>query len=213
MYYLKQMAQLPAKRHVLADIRMQCGLTQRKLAKILDVALITIQRIEQGTLGLSEELAAKAQDELDVAAGWLLANDPSTAPVTSRNTLWNSELYEFAQGSRTSAKEDDVDGMKISIRSRVGGIAKGNDDEFIAWRVAQYTRIIHAMLEATRGLPKQGILIHRLNKAFTALAEDFDQDQAILEKHGPTVERLKKAFSRSSQENSTAEKKELWRKR
>jgi DNA-binding XRE family transcriptional regulator len=47
------------KRHVLAKIRHEIGLTQKELARILGVALISVQRIEQLSLALSEELAVR----------------------------------------------------------------------------------------------------------------------------------------------------------
>ncbi len=75
------MAQRPAKRHVLADIRIKCGLSQPGLAKILGVAHVTVQRIEQGRLALSEDLARRAEEELGVSASYLLANDLQEEPV------------------------------------------------------------------------------------------------------------------------------------
>ena len=80
------MPKQPVKRHVLAEVRIKCGLTQRELGELLGVAMITIQRIEQGSLALSEDLATKAERELNVSAAWLLAND-SKQPAVARSGL------------------------------------------------------------------------------------------------------------------------------
>src|ERR1700730_13890862 len=99
------MSRPSAKKHVIADIRLKCGLTQPQLAKLLGVAGISLQRVEQGTLRMSEEMAAKAEKQLDVSGAYLLANDPTQAPVTPRGGLWNVEHYEFSQGSISHVKE------------------------------------------------------------------------------------------------------------
>jgi transcriptional regulator with XRE-family HTH domain len=58
-------AQKPAKRHVLANARIEVGLSQVELADLLGCSTASVQRIEQGTLGLSEELALKVQEALE----------------------------------------------------------------------------------------------------------------------------------------------------
>src|ERR1700756_324956 len=93
------MSQPPARRHVLAEIRLKIGLSQAEFAKILDVAGSTIQKVEQGTLALSEELAVKAQKAFDVSASWLLANDPTQSAVTPRGSPWDKFYYELTKGT------------------------------------------------------------------------------------------------------------------
>src|SRR6516164_9489950 len=93
------MPQQPAKRHVMAEIRLLLGLSQGEFAKLLGCSLSTVQRIEQNTLALSEELAAKAQKILDVSARWMLANDPEQMAVTPRGNLWTKDFYELTQGT------------------------------------------------------------------------------------------------------------------
>src|SRR5258707_8788743 len=133
------MAQRPAKRHVLADIRIKCGLSQPGLAKILRVAHVTVQRIEQGRLALSEELAGRTEEELGVSASYLLANDPQEEPVTPKGGRWTTDMYEFAQGSRSVALEEMPSGEKHLHISPQGSVIPETADSFIAWRVADYT--------------------------------------------------------------------------
>src|SRR5580704_2415053 len=108
------MAQNPAKRHVIANVRLQCGLSQAELAKILargrkkGLAAVTVQRIEQGTLELSEDLARRAEEELGVSAAYLLANDLQEEPVTPKGGRWTTNLYEFAQGIQGVAVVEDL---------------------------------------------------------------------------------------------------------
>src|SRR5262245_59957576 len=102
--FLQLMRNLRNK-HALAVVRKACGLTQKELAGLLGVSAITVQRIEQGSLALSEELARKAQEQLDVSSRWLLSGDPSQPPLTPRNTYWSKDLYEFRQGNRFVAVE------------------------------------------------------------------------------------------------------------
>src|SRR5258708_3282367 len=100
------MPQAPARRHVLADVRITAGLSQKGLAKLLGVAAISVQKIEQGRLAVSEERARKAEAELGVSAGWLLANDPKTRPVTPRGGRWTKALHEFTQGGKLFVTTD-----------------------------------------------------------------------------------------------------------
>jgi transcriptional regulator with XRE-family HTH domain len=206
------MAQRPAKRHVIADIRIKCGLPQPGLAKIIGVAAVTVQRIEQGTLELSEDLARRAEEELGVSAAYLLANDPQEEPVTPRGGRWTTDMYELAQGSRSVALEEMPSGEKhLHIRPEVSVIPE-TADSFIAWRVADYTAKIEAMLQATKGSPRQGILLHRLNKAISALTKDFALDQKTLFKHAPKLKKLRAAHDEITQQLAEKEYDRIWRK-
>lgn len=206
------MAQKPALRHVLGDVRLKAGLSQLELSKLLGCSGITVQRIEQSTLPLSIDLASKVEEELDVSAAWLLANDPRVPAMTPRRTLWTKDLYEFAQGSRSKVQEEAVDGTERSITARLYGMAlEGGEDQFIAWRLAEYTSRIHAMLEGTRSVPKQGILVHRLGKMLDSLAIDFPRDKATLKRYEPKIKKLWKAYDRISKQNSDQEHERLWR--
>lgn len=204
------MAQRPAKRHVIADIRIKCDLSQPGLAKILGVAAVTVQRIEQGTLELSEDLARRAEEELGVSAAYLLANDPQEEPVTPKGGRWTTDMYEFKQGIRGHAVEE-MPSRKKRFHGRATDTIPGADDPYIAWRTADYCAKIEAMLQATKGLPRQGILLHRLNKAMTALLESFPPDEQTLAKHAPRVKKLKAAHDEIAQRLMQEENARIWR--
>jgi transcriptional regulator with XRE-family HTH domain len=205
------MAQRPAKRHVLADIRIKCGLSQPGLAKILAVAHVTVQRIEQGRLALSEDLARRAEEELGVSASYLLANDLQEEPVTPKGGRWTTDMYEFAQGSRGTAVEEMPSGKRrYHVRADSGFMPK-TADSLVAWRVADFSANIDAMFQATKGTPRQGILLHRLNKAITSLAEDFPHDETTLAKHAPKIKKLKAAYDKISRRIGQEESDRIWR--
>jgi DNA-binding XRE family transcriptional regulator len=204
------MAQRPAKRHVIADIRTRCDLPQPGLAKILGVAAVTVQRIEQGTLELSEDLARRAEEELGVSAAYLLANDLQEEPVTPKGGRWTTDMYEFKQGIRGHAVEDMPSGTK-RCHGRATDTVPGAADRFVAYRTADYCAKIEAMLQATKGLPRQGILLHRLNKAMTALLESFPPDETTLAKHAPRVKKLKAAHDEIAQRLMQEESARIWR--
>ncbi len=215
------MPQRPALRHVLGKIRLACGLSQKELAKLLGVAPITIQKIDQGVLQLSPDLAGKAENELDVAAGWLLANDSNTPPVTPRGGKWTKELYEFVQGGRYIVSESSEPITKRSatqVRSSVTTLIRVNKDfppvegaeQFTAWRAADYSARIHAMLAGAKASPRQGILLHRLKRTIESLAEDFPADQRTLDQYGPKIAKLKAAFEKRSKQIAQQETERLW---
>ena len=175
---------------------VKTGLTKDDLAKLVGVAPITIQRICYGTLGLSEDLAKRMEEELDIAASWLLENDEEKPIVTPRGGLWSKELYEFAQGSRFFATEKKADGKEehhYRYESAVA-VSRGASDEFIAWRLTDFCARVNGMLETTRSTPRQGILVHRLEKMLTGLEKDFIPDPATLERYAPRIDGLEKAY-------------------
>jgi transcriptional regulator with XRE-family HTH domain len=177
----------------------KCGLTQKKAAELFGVSLITNQRICQGTLGLSEEFAMKMEKELDVSAAWILANDDEAPIVTPRGGLWSKELYEFVQGSAYFAPEGKT----------ARTVPKDASDEFIAWRLTRFCARVHAMLETTRNTPRQGILVHRLNKMLADLAEDFKPDPATFERYQPRIDKLEEAYFTAVNEIDRKETEEL----
>jgi transcriptional regulator with XRE-family HTH domain len=207
------MAQRPAKRHVIAGIRIECGLSQPGLAKILGVAAVTVQRLEQGTLELSEDLARRAEEELGVSAAYLLANDPQEEPVTPRGGRWTTDIYELAQGSKETAIEEMPSGDRhLRIGSGRPVVVPETADSLVAWRVADYTAKIDALLQATKGSRRQGILLHRLNKALSALTKDFLLDQKTLSRHAPRIKKLKAAHDEIAQRLMQEEHDRIWPK-
>jgi transcriptional regulator with XRE-family HTH domain len=170
-------AQKPAKRHVLANARIEVGLSQVELADLLGCSTASVQRIEQGTLGLSEELALKVQEALDISATWLLANDPARPPITPGGGLWNRFNYEFARAS-----EPEFEPVDISLRDeleRENEVKKEELSEDVA-ALEIYARY-RAMLKKARGSPKRTILRYRVAKAFQELEKDFPPDKESFE--------------------------------
>jgi transcriptional regulator with XRE-family HTH domain len=196
----------------MADIRLQCGLTQQGLAEILGCAKITVQKIEQKKLALSEELFRKAEEQLDVSAGWLLENDPSAPSTTPRGGRWSPELFEFRQGVRSFAVERNAaGGARFRVRTGPQPL-EGAQEEFIAWKVADVASRVHAMLAGAQGSPSQGILLHRLNWTLRQLAEKFQPDEATLAAYQPDLSRLRSAYDKAAQRIAKEESDALWSK-
>ena len=171
------MAQRPAKRHVLANARIEIGLSQVELADLLNCSTATVQRIEQGTLALSEELALKVQEALDISATWLLVNDPERPPITPGGGLWNRFNYEFARAS-----QPEFEPVDISLRDeleRENEVKKEELSEDIA--ALEIYAMYRAMLKKARGSPKRTILRYRVAKAFQELKKDFPPDKESFE--------------------------------
>jgi transcriptional regulator with XRE-family HTH domain len=189
------MSQAPALRHVLGQIRLECGLSQKQLAEILGVAPITIQKIEQGILQLSEDLARKAQTQLDISAAWLLDNYASAPAVTPRHTTWTPAHYELAQAKQINPKIDSDD---------------DSFDEMVAWRTAVISTQIQAMMVGSKGLPRLGILGYRLTRMLIELEKDFPPDPATLKSHQKRNAQLYAAFEAKLSELSRAEEEEIW---
>ena len=70
-------------RHPLAVLRQLIGISQKEMADHVDRTPATIQAIELKKLNLSEDLAAKIEEETGVSAAWLLAGDV-TRPIQNR---------------------------------------------------------------------------------------------------------------------------------
>lgn len=69
------MPKKPTHRHVLRDLRKVLGKTQAQFAELLGVAMITIARIENGTLKLSLDLAIKIQGQTGASYEELLKGE------------------------------------------------------------------------------------------------------------------------------------------
>jgi hypothetical protein len=68
--------------HPLAYVRAVLGITQTRLAEILECALVTVKKIETLDLKLSEKMAKKAESALGVSAAYLLAARADRHPIT-----------------------------------------------------------------------------------------------------------------------------------
>jgi len=86
-------------RHPLAILRSICGeaknkpLGQKELANFVDRETITIQKIENKELSLSEELAHEISCQTGVSVDWLLKGDPDVPPTTSDGESYTHDYY------------------------------------------------------------------------------------------------------------------------
>jgi transcriptional regulator with XRE-family HTH domain len=171
------MAQKPAKRHVLANARIEIGLSQVALADLLGCSTATVQRIEQGTLALSEELALKVQEALDISVTWLVANDPARPPLTSGGRFWNRFSYEIARAS-----QPEFEPVDISLRDeleRENEVKREELSEDLA--ALENYAMYRAMLKKARGSPMRTILRFRVAKFFQEQKKDFPFDKETFE--------------------------------
>jgi transcriptional regulator with XRE-family HTH domain len=209
------MAQQPAKRHVLADLRIECGLSQRQMAKLVGVAAISIQRIEQGTLGLSEELAAKVEYQFDVSASWLLENNRELPPFTPRHRLWGPEMFERQQGmfkilNGPESNQTPPRKPRANRTATDDKIPKDALSLYIDWFMAENANELRAMFEGSRHSSRIGILCHRIRAFRESLRADFPPDDAALDRTRATEERLKQKYFKQLSEATGKEHQELW---
>jgi hypothetical protein len=156
----------------------------------------------------------RVQEELNVSAAWLLANDPLRPAVTPRGGQWTKDIYEFTQGSRSVATEKKPDG-KTRFLYRTDGLPPGDSEiaanALIALKKAKTIAVIDALFEGTKRLPQQGILFHRLDKMLQTFQEDFNWDEATLKKHQPEIEKANEAYDKIRKDISDRFYKQLWR--
>src|SRR5205809_916390 len=81
-------------RHPLAVLRNVIGYLQPELADIVGKKTVTIQKIENCALNLSENLARRISHETGVAIAWLLNGNPKAAPVTKSGKPFTREFFE-----------------------------------------------------------------------------------------------------------------------
>jgi len=188
-----------ARRHVLADVRLKCGLTQRGLAEILGCHLMSVQKIEQGLLALSAKIARRAAKELDLSEAWLRANDPKQPPVTARGSLWSRRHYENAQDrKRIDLRADEQQALSIAYPLEIAG-------PLIDWQLTEFHTQIHALLSGTKGTPSQGVVMFRVRELLKNLAEEFASDPEILAAAKNPLQKLQDAYVKAAMELTNRE--------
>ena len=96
----------PSKfRHSLAVLRATCGLGQKEIAARVGCATITIQKVENLGLKLSEGLAARIADETGVDLGWLLRGDASAPPMSARREPFTRLCYDAHNARKVRASK------------------------------------------------------------------------------------------------------------
>lgn len=82
------------KRHPLAVLRLELGLTQKEMAAFARTAMITIQSIEAGKRPLKEKLAKHIAMISGVQLYWLLGGDPNAPMITESGEPYTRGLFE-----------------------------------------------------------------------------------------------------------------------
>ena len=193
--------QNPARRHVIADVRVKCGLTQATLAELVDYHTMTIQKIEQGVLTMSAQIAARLGEVLDLDPNWLLANDPAAPPITQTGIPWLPEHYELARMNTTTWGLLVQRGPSPKSKENTERLAKMKQ-LYREWQEEELTARVAAILtgaESTGGYgPSEpprgamfGVALHRLKKALDGLEAQFPPDWKILEARQERIDKYR----------------------
>lgn len=83
-----------AIRHPLKRVRSIIGIDQRTVANRVKCSLVTIKRIEQGTLALSRSLADKLEASLGVSAAYLRHGKASHNPITPTGEPFTKDTFD-----------------------------------------------------------------------------------------------------------------------
>jgi transcriptional regulator with XRE-family HTH domain len=90
-----------ALRHPLAVLRQIVGITQKELANLVGKSAATVQAIELGKLALSEELAAKIENQTGVSSDWLLDGDVTRPIENALGASYLKDDYELARAKNS----------------------------------------------------------------------------------------------------------------
>jgi transcriptional regulator with XRE-family HTH domain len=151
--------------HPLAVLRAVCGqdsnrpLGQKEMANLVGRAAITIQKIENKKLALSEELAQEIHDQTGVSPSWLLDGDPKVTPTTGSGEPYTRDHYLRVQADKKGSGYKPYD-----LDSSVSETA-----------VDLYGQMRAILSEANR---KSEFLIarYKFKKALDALAAEYGQN-------------------------------------
>jgi DNA-binding XRE family transcriptional regulator len=92
----------PSKlRHPLAVLRGICQMGQKEMADLVKCATITIQKIENRGLDLSEGLARRISHETGAPLDWLLNGDPSKPAIGFGGRPYTRESFDRFRARKT----------------------------------------------------------------------------------------------------------------
>jgi transcriptional regulator with XRE-family HTH domain len=193
--------QNPARRHVIADIRLKCGLTQAALAELVDYHTMTVQKIEQGVLMMSAQMATRLGEVLDLDPNWLLANNPAVPPVTQTGIPWLREHYELARMNTTTWGLLAQRGPSPKSKENTARLAKMKQ-LYRGWQEEEFAARIAAILAGAElaetdwssGPPRGavlGVALHRLKKALDGLEAQFPPDWKTLEARRERIDKYR----------------------
>jgi transcriptional regulator with XRE-family HTH domain len=104
----------PSRPSVLRTARQLLGVSQQELSRRIGCSKVTIEKFENGTAGISEELALRIALELDVDLDQLLDNSMPEAPLTIMGEALSFEIYEKWKIQRQwHADKDSVDRARL----------------------------------------------------------------------------------------------------
>jgi transcriptional regulator with XRE-family HTH domain len=100
----------PSRPSVLRTARRRLGLTQLELARLVHCSKITIEKFENGTAGMSQDLARRIALELNLSLQQLLSNSTPESPVGIRGEPVTAEGYSKWKLARAlSCTKEQVD--------------------------------------------------------------------------------------------------------
>ncbi len=138
---------LSPRRHNLARLRLDLGLSQKKMANLLGCSAPTVQAIELGKLRMSEKLARTATAATNISTAWLLENCLDADPVTSDGAPYSGSQYENARVLEADAAKEFVTesgmifdyaaGFYGQIRSILSSAANSRRAEVALWKIGK----------------------------------------------------------------------------
>jgi DNA-binding XRE family transcriptional regulator len=191
-----------ARRHVVAEVRLECGLTQAGLAELIGYHTMSLQKIEQGTTKMSTPIAASLSKVFDLDPSWLLANDPEVPPITRTGAPWLREHYELAR----------MDSTAWGLIAQRGPLPKSEENTALlakmkqlyqAWQEEEFSARIAALLTHAETpeegshpdkLPRwatRGVILHRLKKFFDSLEDEFELDWKTMESRQERIDKYR----------------------
>jgi transcriptional regulator with XRE-family HTH domain len=111
-------------RHPLAVLRQIIGLGQKELAQRVGKSTSTIQAIELGKLKLSEDLAAKIEEQTGVNSLWLLYGDPTNPIKNKSGARYRKDDYELARAKHSPLPEGTNQWPSVSAFTIAQGFAE-----------------------------------------------------------------------------------------
>ena len=186
----------PGLTHPVGVLRQIIGQTQQEFARSLgNYSHHTIEAIERGALGLSEQLAQQISQKTDISVGWLLRGDPQAPPLDTHNRPYTRETFELAQ-----VLEHPPPGGGVTLQ------------ELLGWASAKHCRRVLGIVASAAQKGAGNLCDYRLTEALDNLEKRFGYDPHSASAHGLT-ERLLQDGSVSPAELKPAKAKSKRKKK
>ena len=173
-------------KHPLAVLRKMLGLGQQRLAEMTGRSRIGIQRVERGTLPLSEKLAERISHETWVSAQWLMDGNPEAAPWLRNHTdiPYRKEHYErlrFCLLKKEVPSVAKITGNKPPepppgkpLAYLTAAVPKRPEDEWLPHLPAVLSRIFSALYAAGENGGGE-LAFYKLSRFADAIKADYGQ--------------------------------------